>query len=148
MGIYELSVGRGSNLLLNIGPDRRGRLPEADVARLSEFAAEIERRYSAPVPAELIFDEGGVDIVFPEHLDVNCAVLEENISLGQSVSDFELNYFSFDGTVNNKTVLFRGSTVGKKLIVSFPSVRVCRLRLDVLASDGDWKLNSVKVFKY
>ena len=148
MGIYELSVGRGSNLLLNIGPDRRGPLPEADVARLSEFAAEIERRYSAPVPAELIFDEGGVDIVFPEHLDVNCAVLEENISLGQSVSDFELNYFSFDGTVNNKTVLFRGSTVGKKLIVSFPSVRVCRLRLDVLASDGDWKLNSVKVFKY
>ena len=44
MGIYESSVGRGSNLLLNIGPDRRGRLLEEDKARLAEFAAEIKRR--------------------------------------------------------------------------------------------------------
>ena len=32
MGLYDLSVGRGGNLLINIGPDRRGLLPEADAA--------------------------------------------------------------------------------------------------------------------
>ena len=35
MGMYEMSVGRGANLLLNIGPDSRGMLPEKDAARLA-----------------------------------------------------------------------------------------------------------------
>lgn len=50
MGLYYYSVGRGANLLLNIGPDRRGLLPEADVQRLREFGAEIRRRFSNPIP--------------------------------------------------------------------------------------------------
>ena len=37
--IYFQSVGYNSVLLLNIPPDRRGRIHEADVARLKEFAA-------------------------------------------------------------------------------------------------------------
>ena len=48
-GIYEYSVGRGANLLLNIGPDSDGLLPEKDAARLLEFGDEIRRRY-APLP--------------------------------------------------------------------------------------------------
>ena len=32
--MYENSVGRGCNMLLNIGPDRRGLLPEPDVLRV------------------------------------------------------------------------------------------------------------------
>ncbi len=35
--IYYKSVGRGAVLLLNVSPDRRGLLPEADVARLREL---------------------------------------------------------------------------------------------------------------
>ena len=48
-GIYEMSVGRGANLLLNIGPNARGLLPEADEARLKEFGAELRRRYDRVV---------------------------------------------------------------------------------------------------
>jgi len=40
--LYLKSVGRGANLLLNVPPDRRGRLHEADVASLREFG-EIRR---------------------------------------------------------------------------------------------------------
>lgn len=47
--LYYKSVGRGCNLLLNIGPDTRGLLPEPDVERLSEMGAEIRRRFSVPV---------------------------------------------------------------------------------------------------
>jgi alpha-L-fucosidase len=43
--IYEQSVGRGANLLLNIPPDRRGLIPEADAARLREFGALIASTY-------------------------------------------------------------------------------------------------------
>ncbi|PYR77152.1 MAG: glycoside hydrolase family 29 [Acidobacteria bacterium] len=43
--IYEQSVGRGANLLLNIPPDRRGLIPDVDVARLREFGARIHETY-------------------------------------------------------------------------------------------------------
>src|SRR5438093_1295929 len=43
--IYEQSVGRGANLLLNIPPDRRGLIPDVDVARLREFGARIRETY-------------------------------------------------------------------------------------------------------
>jgi alpha-L-fucosidase len=43
--IYEQSVGRGANLLLNIPPDRRGLIPDVDAAHLREFAAVIAATY-------------------------------------------------------------------------------------------------------
>jgi alpha-L-fucosidase len=43
--IYEQSVGRGANLLLNIPPDRRGLIPDADAARLRELGAAIAATY-------------------------------------------------------------------------------------------------------
>ncbi|WP_069884171.1 alpha-L-fucosidase [Streptomyces luteocolor] len=41
--IWFRSVGRNSVLLLNIPPDRRGLLPDADVARLREFRERIRK---------------------------------------------------------------------------------------------------------
>jgi alpha-L-fucosidase len=43
--IYEQSVGRGANLLLNVPPDRRGLVPEVDAARLREFGRRIAATY-------------------------------------------------------------------------------------------------------
>jgi len=43
--IYEQSIGRGANLLLNIPPDRRGLIPDADAARLREFGQRIAATY-------------------------------------------------------------------------------------------------------
>lgn len=43
--IYEQSIGRGSNLLLNIPPDRRGLIPEVDAARLRAFGQRIAATY-------------------------------------------------------------------------------------------------------
>lgn len=42
--IYFQSVGYNSVLLLNIPPDRRGLIHEADVARLKEFAEYRQKR--------------------------------------------------------------------------------------------------------
>ncbi len=41
--IYQCSVERGGNLLLNLAPDTRGLIPEADAARLQELKAFIDR---------------------------------------------------------------------------------------------------------
>lgn len=47
--LYYHSVGHGCNLLLNVGPDTRGLLPEPDVQRLQELGAELRRRLGSPV---------------------------------------------------------------------------------------------------
>jgi alpha-L-fucosidase len=43
MTIYLSSIGRNSNLLLNVPADRRGLIHENDVKRLAEFRAEVDR---------------------------------------------------------------------------------------------------------
>lgn len=45
MTIYCNSVGRNANLILNVPPDRRGRIHPADSARLMEFRAAREKAF-------------------------------------------------------------------------------------------------------
>lgn len=44
--IYFKSVGRNCVLLVNVPPDRRGLLPDEDVARLREFRAALEKIFA------------------------------------------------------------------------------------------------------
>lgn len=44
--IYLTSVGRGASLILNLAPDRRGRVPEADVAALRAWHAALEMTFA------------------------------------------------------------------------------------------------------
>ena len=41
---YDETVGRGAQLMLGLAPDRRGLLPDSDVARLEEFGKAIRER--------------------------------------------------------------------------------------------------------
>ena len=51
MELYFASVGRGGSLLLNLPPDRRGRIPEADVAALRDFRARREAMFAHDLAA-------------------------------------------------------------------------------------------------
>jgi len=51
MKIYFASVGRNSNLLLNVPPNVQGRLSDADVARLAEFKTALDRLYGVNLAA-------------------------------------------------------------------------------------------------
>ncbi|MBQ1954230.1 MAG: alpha-L-fucosidase [Clostridia bacterium] len=147
MGIYEHSVGKGSNLLLNIGPDRRGRLPEEDKDRLLEFGREIKRRYSSPVPATTVKDGDVYYLNLNCERDVNCIVIEEDIAKGQSVFEFDIDAgYSEEG--GYPFTLYRGATIGKKAICSFPTVHARSLRIRIKEHDGEYNLNSVKAYKY
>lgn len=44
--LYYASVGRGASLLLNLPPDRRGRIPEADARSLSEFRRTLDATFA------------------------------------------------------------------------------------------------------
>ncbi|HEX6738019.1 MAG TPA: alpha-L-fucosidase [Vicinamibacteria bacterium] len=43
--LYYSSVGRGASLLLNLPPDRRGRIPDADVSALREFRRILDATF-------------------------------------------------------------------------------------------------------
>jgi alpha-L-fucosidase len=49
--LYYASVGRGASLLLNLPPDRRGRIPDADVAALAGFRRIIDATFGANLAA-------------------------------------------------------------------------------------------------
>lgn len=49
--LYYASVGRGASLLLNLPPDRRGRIHERDEASLQGFRAILETTFGADVAA-------------------------------------------------------------------------------------------------
>jgi alpha-L-fucosidase len=44
--LYYQSVGRGASLLLNLAPDRRGRIPEPDVKSLREFRRILDATFA------------------------------------------------------------------------------------------------------
>ena len=57
--IYLTSVGRGSTLLLNVPPDRRGLIHERDVASLQGFRALIDRAFSRDLAPEASLTSSG-----------------------------------------------------------------------------------------
>lgn len=112
--IYLQSVGRNSVLLLNIPPDTRGRINEKDVKRLQEFRAWIDENFTD----NLIDSLPAV---------VNTVVLSEDINQGQRVEQFEIEAY----VDSLWTPVTQGTTIGKKRILTFDSVKTDSLRLKV-----------------
>jgi alpha-L-fucosidase len=51
LDLYYKSVGRGASFLLNLAPDRRGRIPAADVKSLREFRRQLDAVFSKNLAA-------------------------------------------------------------------------------------------------
>lgn len=118
--IYLKSVGRNSVLLLNIPPDNHGLIDQKDVRRLMEFRRWIDANFTN----NLLNKPGS---------EVNCVVLEEDISKGQRVEEFDVIAL-VDG---RRIKAVSGTTIGKKRILTFPPVRADRLELKVTASRAE-----------
>jgi len=145
MGMYYYSVGRGCNLLLNIGPDRRGLLPEADAARLVEFGREIRRRFGSPFATlENCRREGDAWIYSaPEPFFVDHVVAGEELTTGERIRSFEIAVQPTHGGQSIK--VYEGENLGHKAICPFPLVRAREIRLAVTAADGEPALRSLEL---
>ena len=158
-GMYEGSVGRGANLLLDIGPDPRGLLPGKDSKRLLELGEKIRRVYGNPVDLGPMkkSEEGTYTITneedFANH-DIfespkvglaNRVVLEEDLSEGQAVTSFilyaYLPYYRFA-----KIPVYQGYTIGHKCICPIPAIRSPRFELKILSSNGEVKMRDMKAY--
>jgi alpha-L-fucosidase len=143
--IYFSSVGRNGVLLLNVPPDQRGRIADADVLSLQGMRAILDRAFAAPVaraaiPAQAV--PGRAAAVYEAAIGAgrtfDVALLQEDISQGQRVEQFTLELCA-GGTCKE---VARGTTIGYKRLLRFPEVRVdaaqhdARVRLAIARARG------------
>ncbi len=154
--LYLHSVGNGGNLLLNVPPDRSGRIHAADSAALMGFRKLRDAAFSKDLLAHAKISSGKnnpgktlnhltdknirtgwssgqqentvLDFTLPAKTIVNALVLEEMIQHGQRVHDFIIDVS--DGSQVYHTV-YKGTTIGRKKIAVFNAEAVSRIRLTI-----------------
>lgn len=130
--IYFQSVGMNSVLLLNIPPDKRGRIHEIDVDHLKQFGKYINSTFSnekltdgdvewkarSGASREFNVDEGET---------INTVLLQEDILKGQRVEEFVV-----EGLVNGEWVeLTKGTTIGYKRLLRFNDTKASKIRVTI-----------------
>ena len=129
MGLYYLSIGRGANLLLNIGPGRDGKLPKEDTKAILEFGERIKETFSEKneVCGNVVKEDGTVEITFDGYVPVNHIVLGEDISDGTEIEGFEV--YARVNPWTDPELIYRGTTIGHKKICVFPTLNITSLKI-------------------
>lgn len=135
MGLYMYSVGRGANLLLNIGPDRRGLLPQKDKDVLLKFGQKVKDTFANLVDVDSE-REGNVTTLKFDLQMVNMVVIEEEIDEVE-IDSFEIKIYPY--SYGQPITVYKGETIGHKAICNFPSVRTNRIEI---VCDKDKKINA------
>lgn len=166
--IYMTSVGRGSNLLLNIPPDRRGLFHEKDVEYLKEFHRLVGERLgrnlleNAKVKTAAAYDKTqkaahltdgnpqtfwaakevntSMEITLPRATELRYIHLSEHIALGQRVKAFEVEIY--DG--KKWSTVARGTTIGYKRILKIEPVTARKIRVRVLDAKAPVVMAEIK----
>jgi alpha-L-fucosidase len=130
MDMYERSVGRNCNLILNATPDATGRVPEVIVPHYANFGREIARRYGHPL-AETQGEGETLELALPQPAAVDRLVAMEDLRGGERIRAYEVQ-----GQVPGGAwvKLCDGQSVGHKRIQRFEKCAVSKLRLKVTAS--------------
>lgn len=147
LGLYHYSVGRGCNLLLNVGPDRRGLLPEPDVARLLDLGHILAEGYAAPLAGLASFERDGETWTtrFEQPKVVDRLVAQEEIRAGEHVEGYSVEVLLGRSGEPSITV-YVGENVGHKAICLFPAVSAWGARFRVLRSTGQVSLRALDVY--
>lgn len=141
MSIYYASVGRNSNLLLNVPPDRRGLLHETDVRRLAEFGDAVRRLHSADLAAgaTTTYDGNTRELQLPEPRRINTLDLAEDVTRGQRVERFALDAWVDRGWEQ----VVAGTTIGRRVLKPFQPLTTDRVRLRLLETRAEPHLTRV-----
>ena len=145
--IYFQSVGYNSVLLLNIPPDRRGHIHEADVARLKEFAAYRQQAFAdnRVKKGHKMWDAASGDqrvYKLKSLSKINVVLLQEDIARGQRVESFRV-----EGRVGGQwQLLGEGTTVGYKRMLRFPEVETEALRITIGSSRLEAHISNVAAY--
>jgi alpha-L-fucosidase len=173
LDLYYSSVGRNSNLLLNVPPDKRGILNEKDVQSLLSFKVLREKEFETDLArgkritvssardrnySPVKINDGDTqtywsakekdstaDIIIDMggETEINRIVIQEFIRLGQRVKEFKVEVFT-DGKWEQVT---DGTTIGYKIIRKFPVVKASAVRLTISKSKACPVISNVELYR-
>lgn len=156
LDIYYTSVGGNAQLLLNIPPDKRGRIHENDARRLKELGDRLRATFAVDL-AEGSKTESGVTVflcTLGEARAFNVAMLMEDIGRGQNVEAFAFDVWDGTGPATDRDFfgttgwreIARGTTIGWKKLLSFPTVTAEWVRVRILKSRSEATIFLPKTF--
>ncbi|MDR0415141.1 MAG: alpha-L-fucosidase [Prevotellaceae bacterium] len=176
LDIYYSSVGRNSNLLLNVPPDRTGRIHPNDSIRLMELRAKLDTIFSvnllhgAKVTASSVrgndaaFDAANVldtafntywatdDLIYSASLEFELPQKQTfNLLLLQEYIPLgqrvaEFNVEYWDDTTDSWQLLASATTIGYKRILRLPATTAEKLRVNILHALACPVLNTVELY--
>lgn len=173
--IYHTSIGRNSNLLLNVPPDRRGLIHPTDSARLMEFRKVIDASFSnnltkgakakadhirgnSSIYGEKNLFDGNFDTYWTTDDGQLSASIEITLNKEQAFNRVMLQeYIPLGQRVKAFSIeywdgsgwqqLDKQTTIGYKRIIRFPTVTTSKLRVNIEDALACPVLNEISVFK-
>jgi alpha-L-fucosidase len=173
MELYYSSVGRNSNLLLNVPPDRRGLLHENDVRSLLAFKEILDKEFETDLAkgkkvnassfrgkeySGLNVNDGDPEtywatkdsqtsgdliINLGAETEVNRILLQEYIKLGQRVQEFKVLAF-----INGEwKQLIEGTTIGHKVIRKFPLIKTTKIKVTISKSKSCPVISNIELYR-
>ena len=169
LDIYYSSVGRNGVLLLNLPPDKRGLIHEADVKSLREWrrqidatfaknlakgakvrsangrngAAMLDGKYNSYWTTKAADTTAVIEVDLKASVTFDVLLLQEAIPVGQRIEKFVLEYR--DG--NEWKKITEGTTVGYKRLLRFEPVTTAKVRLRILSSRLNPTLSEFGLYK-
>ena len=152
--------------MLGLAPDRRGLLPDSDVARLKEFGAALRERAAhnlalahAPAAPEIAAALDGnldtfwsapagshhatLEVSFPAPITFNRALTMEWLNDGQRVQKYSIDIWT--GAVWKSVA--QAQAIGHMKIDDFPAVTASRVRLNILSSTDAAQIREFQLYK-
>ncbi len=172
--IYLKSVGRGSNLLLNIPPDRRGLIHENDVKSLLGFKKLLDEAFAQNLakkanvsasyyrgnsndfsPKNLV--DGNKETYWATDDNMTNANIEMNFKKQSTVKYIviqeyiklgqRIKSFSIEIMENNKwKTVANGTTIGYKRIIKINPVKTQKIRINFLDSRACPVISNIEVY--
>ncbi|HUT07712.1 MAG TPA: alpha-L-fucosidase [Candidatus Latescibacteria bacterium] len=156
LDIYYTSIGGNAQLLLNIPPDKHGRIHKNDVHRLKELGDRLRATFAVNLAAKAktsmtyditvvdgiderrratSYNRPGVDVFEcdlggPKHFNV--AMMKENLRSGQWIEAFAFDVWDGEDWIETA----RGTTIGWKKLLRFPAVESSKVRVRLMRSRG------------
>ncbi|MFZ4399457.1 MAG: alpha-L-fucosidase, partial [Bacteroidales bacterium] len=170
--IYLNSVGKNSLLLLNIPPDKTGKINAADIKSLKGFKQLIDNTFSDNLAKDAIVKIDGktmmdqsklitdndydsfwmadekdstdeIVLELNQKIIFNTAVLQENINIGQRVEAFKLYVWKDEKWEE----IQNATTIGYKRILNFPIVTTDKIKLKIEKSRLNPSLSFFGIYK-
>lgn len=172
--IYLTSVGRGSTLLLNVPPDRRGLIHENDIQSLKGWKAMIDREFKTNLalkakttassyrgnavnyaPANLT--DGDKETYWTTNDDTHTGSIEIDLGKTQTIKYITLKeYIKLGQRVKDFNIeiwkngawqkVAQATTIGYKRILKITPTEASKIRVNITASKASPVLSSIEVY--